>query len=829
MPLLSITEAVGTGSTMHVAVPPYLDKSHIKVYIDALPTEAFEWVNAQTVSLIAPLNRKVRVVRKTSQAQLLTQYLDGTSLPGDTLEVDSKQAFYMAQEALDLAYLGGTAGGNPTPGVELTTEGILALLNGQITPSQLELDLRSDIELIKADAATIGSPAWRVEQERLAREGALQAEYEARVAAIQNEADERYAAIAAEATLREEADGILASQVSTVAAQVGTNTAAIQSEQFARVEADEALASDITTVVAFVDGMDDRIAAVETAAESVVDDIEGVKAQWTVKVQARSDGKKAIAGIGLSATSSEEVTQSEMVFLADKFTFVPSMADINTIPQPLLVMGLVNGVNTLVVPPSRYGDQLIEARMIVDGGIETRHMKVTGGYGSSLWRDVNAAEPGSWVNGAHGPTAEFGLVTSDGISGTTVLRATGTGKSAEGNPRVPVVAGRRYRISCHARRSVTCNGTLYLRAAVGAQPGVTVDQAFPGSPYVAEFTGGVEGVFPPTTWTRYSWEVVFAAGVRYASPRLILNWAGSDGWMEAQDIRIEEMLDYSLVVEGGLKADRIDTRGLTIKDGAGTVLFGAGTGLNWSLINGQPGGIYNSNISLNSDGTLSGAGGGQVTYSGIGGKALGLIDAITPSNASTYIADAWIGNAIFSGQLQSSNYSSGSTGYAITKDGNVEIWNLVARGNIWASAVYANAVHTAGIQADSVSSSNASSSTQVNSLSTTETTYLVTPINVSSFSRGVSVKGLFKITYQNTSPLYITLRRDGAPIRSWTLAGPSGGEGAPPVLDYYIPFHLVDSPGAGSHQYTLTARTSTTVDGLRQIGDRALECLSLNR
>src|SRR4051812_42453831 len=104
----SITEARGVGVAMNLAVPPYLDKAHIKVYVDGLETTAFTWINAQTVQLVAALNRLVRVVRRTSPDARLTAYMNGQSLPGDTLEVDSKQAFFLAQEAYDMAVLGGS-------------------------------------------------------------------------------------------------------------------------------------------------------------------------------------------------------------------------------------------------------------------------------------------------------------------------------------------------------------------------------------------------------------------------------------------------------------------------------------------------------------------------------------------------------------------------------------------------------------------------------------------------------------------------------------------------------------------------------------------------
>jgi hypothetical protein len=60
----------------------------------------------------------------------------------------------------------------------------------------------------------------------------------------------------------------------------------------------------------------------------------------------------------------------------------------------------------------------------------------------------------------------------------------------------------------------------------------------------------------------------------------------------------------------------IDTRGLTIKDASGNVIFGSGTNLDYSRITASSGWL-NSNISIASNGTLSGAGGGTVTATGI--------------------------------------------------------------------------------------------------------------------------------------------------------------------------------------------------------------------
>lgn len=83
-----------------------------------------------------------------------------------------------------------------------------------------------------------------------------------------------------------------------------------------------------------------------------------------------------------------------------------------------------------------------------------------------------------------------------------------------------------------------------------------------------------------------------------------------------------------------LKADQIDTRGLTIKDSSGTVVFGSGT---W------PAGLSNTAITLNADGSLSGAGGGQVKLESLPAPA-GTIEfmktALNSTNITTYIDSA---------------------------------------------------------------------------------------------------------------------------------------------------------------------------------------------
>jgi hypothetical protein len=135
-------------------------------------------------------------------------------------------------------------------------------------------------------------------------------------------------------------------------------------------------------------------------------------------------------------------------------------------------------------------------------------------------------------------------------------------------------------------------------------------------------------------------------------------------------------------IRGQLTASQVDTRNLTIKDTNGNILFGAGTNLNFANITPATGWL-NSNITLSSNGTLSGAGGGAVSATGIGAVktdltnapsailnssvslgtlgagAFAYLNSITSGNVSTYISGAAIGTAQI-GVLTANNIGAGT-------------------------------------------------------------------------------------------------------------------------------------------------------------------------
>ncbi len=88
---------------------------------------------------------------------------------------------------------------------------------------------------------------------------------------------------------------------------------------------------------------------------------DGLSAQNVFKVSAtRTDGKKVYAAIGLAATAAGDAGESQILLDASKLLFVPN-SDLNADPANLMVLGLVDGVATLIVPAARIGDASIAA------------------------------------------------------------------------------------------------------------------------------------------------------------------------------------------------------------------------------------------------------------------------------------------------------------------------------------------------------------------------------------------------------------------------------------------------------------------------------------
>lgn len=109
MSYLSRSYYEGDGATTDFTVGfDYLDKAHVKVYLDGTLTTDWVWLNASTIRLtVAAADGTVVLIRRyTSPEARIVDYVSPSSLNEDDLDNDSLQAFYLAQEANDQANAG---------------------------------------------------------------------------------------------------------------------------------------------------------------------------------------------------------------------------------------------------------------------------------------------------------------------------------------------------------------------------------------------------------------------------------------------------------------------------------------------------------------------------------------------------------------------------------------------------------------------------------------------------------------------------------------------------------------------------------------------------
>ena len=92
------------GSTQSFAVTfPFISRSHVTVTVNGVAA-TFSFVNDGQITISSPTianTDKVIIQRASSDTVRLVDYVDGSNLTESDLDLDSKQSFFMSQEALD--------------------------------------------------------------------------------------------------------------------------------------------------------------------------------------------------------------------------------------------------------------------------------------------------------------------------------------------------------------------------------------------------------------------------------------------------------------------------------------------------------------------------------------------------------------------------------------------------------------------------------------------------------------------------------------------------------------------------------------------------------
>lgn len=187
-------------------------------------------------------------------------------------------------------------------------------------------------------------------------------------------------------TASADAVSALAQQITSLQAQVGNDiTAQIREEQKTRAAADQSLADQLTVIQSEMDGNFAQVAQeMHTQIDRVNGTVANLQAQYTLKAQVkRPDGTPVVSGIGLAATASDDYTGSVIALMADSVVFADPNNP-NGALVPFLEAGMVDGAPTLVVPSARVGDKVLPGRVLVDGAVEARSIKVNSVTGDRL-------------------------------------------------------------------------------------------------------------------------------------------------------------------------------------------------------------------------------------------------------------------------------------------------------------------------------------------------------------------------------------------------------------------------------------------------------------
>lgn len=243
-------------------------------------------------------------------------------------------------------------------------------------------------------------------------------------------------------------------------------------------------------------------------------------------------------------------------------------------------------------------------------------------------------------------------------------------------------------------------------------------------------------------------------------------------------------------------------------------------GVDWAGITGQPANIYNSNITINADGTLTGAGGGQVSLPGLGAGNFATLDQINSTNISTFIASAAIGSAyIADAAIGSAKIEDGAITTA--KIGDAQITSAkIADAQITTAKIQDAAVDTLQLAGQAVTIPYSIGSASLAAVSTSYVTYLTLAVETTGAPAYVTGHLQFVPGASGGYGWEIQLLRDSTVVYS-------GWVGYYTYCNFAT-ISLVEVLTPGAYTYTLQARFTNPASSDR-IGRRALTYLEVKR
>ena len=220
------------------------------------------------------------------------------------------------------------------------------------------------------------------------------------------------------------------------------------------------------------------------------------------------------------------------------------------------------GLSASVIKTGYLAAGLIQANSLTTGMLKVQN------FGACLNPDPQIVDATVWTSGTAGVPGSISgscQTIADGMAGCTSWRSTSTPTPLYGAVPVMIDPNKNYRVSAWARSSAA-NGVIYIGLACLDKNGVNIVCPGYGTyAYPAAVSVGANSV-----WTCYSGSmggaggvaVAFPAGTVSVVPIVLANWGGSAGYWEVQDIEISAQVPGSLIVNGSITANHINTSGL---------------------------------------------------------------------------------------------------------------------------------------------------------------------------------------------------------------------------------------------------------------------------
>jgi hypothetical protein len=334
-----------------------------------------------------------------------------------------------------------------------------------------------------------------------------------------------------------------------VAGKLGNNAVTAGSIAADAVTADKILANSITA---------DKINANAVNADKIA-----ANAVTAVKIQANAVNADKIAANAITAVKIEADAITTDKIEANAVNAGKIAANAVTADKIQANAVIADKIQANAITSVKIATDAVIADKIQANAVTTSKLLVSG-RGAALNADPGCQDSSAWVKYSSSlSNATFTTIT-DGLVGNNVIR--GSNRAwYNGADRLPFDPNKTYRVRAVARRSsATANGTCYIGVALFDSSGTNI--VGDGSQW---FYIGGGSFLPGEDFTLRSGEFgfdttkTFPANARTMAPLIILSYNATIGYMEAQDLRIEEKINGELIVDGAITADKIAANAVT--------------------------------------------------------------------------------------------------------------------------------------------------------------------------------------------------------------------------------------------------------------------------